>query len=73
VSNFGRNKVTVTVTCAMCEQEQPPIVLQQHQLIAWRNGAKIQDVMPNESAARRELMLSGTCDPCFQKMFAEEE
>ena len=33
------------------------------------NGALIQDAMPYLSADDRELLISGTCGACFDKMF----
>lgn len=29
----------------------------------------IQDLMPYLSASERELLISSTCGPCFEKMF----
>ena len=36
---------------------------------AWENGKLIQDVMPYLSADEREVLISGICGPCFDKMF----
>ena len=36
---------------------------------AWRSGELIQDALPEVSADDRELLLSGTCGPCFDKFF----
>ena len=33
----------------------------------------IQNAMPNLSADDRELLISGICGPCFDKMFPPEE
>tara|TARA_Y100000310_G_C20387451_1_gene671140 strand:+ start:362 stop:508 length:147 start_codon:yes stop_codon:yes gene_type:complete len=40
--------------------------------ISWNNGSYIQNAMPYLSADERELLISGTCGPCFDVMFAEE-
>jgi hypothetical protein len=32
---------------------------------AWRDGACIQDAMPDLSANERELLISGTCKDCW--------
>lgn len=39
----------------------------------WINGkGRIQDLMPYLSPDDRELMISGTCGPCFDKIFGAE-
>ena len=38
----------------------------------WRKGAHIQDVMPRLSADIRELLISGICGSCFDKIFPDE-
>jgi len=39
----------------------------------WMEGELIQDAMPYLSADERELLISGTCGTCFDKMFGSEE
>ncbi len=39
----------------------------------WKSGELIQRVFPDLSEAHREIMISGTCGKCFDKLFAEEE
>ena len=39
----------------------------------WMEGELIQDAMPYLSADERELLISGTCETCFDKMFGSEE
>ena len=36
---------------------------------AWHNGALIQEVFDYLTAGQRELMLSNTCDTCWNKFF----
>ena len=36
---------------------------------AWRSGELIQDALPELSADDRELLMSGTCGPCFDNFF----
>lgn len=42
-------------------------------LDAYRNGALIQRALPMLSAGDRELLISGICGPCFDKLFEEVE
>ena len=39
----------------------------------WKNGELIQDAMPYLSPDEREILISGTCGPCFDRMFGEGE
>lgn len=39
----------------------------------WLNGTHIQTAMPQVSAAERELLMSGICGVCFDKMFGEDD
>ena len=39
----------------------------------WQGGVFVQDAFPDLSAAERELLISGTCDPCFRLLFADDE
>ena len=39
----------------------------------WMEGELIQDAMPYLTPDERELLISGTCGTCFDKMFGSEE
>jgi hypothetical protein len=64
--------VELKVTCQSCGIEQPAFNLDHFQLLQWRQGVKIQDILPDESPDRREVLISATCGTCFDKMFAGE-
>ena len=70
---FGANKVFIVIDCGSCGRAQAPITVEHRQLSAWRNGAHIQTVMPELSPAQRELLISGTCDSCFSRMFGGDD
>lgn len=38
----------------------------------WQAGALIQYAMPDLSANEREILISGVCGPCFDKMFPDD-
>lgn len=66
-------KLTVTVNCHVCRKDQvfevPEAGYRQ-----WRDrGAFIQNALPTVDIAHRELLISGTCGPCFDKMWKEED
>lgn len=37
---------------------------------AWLNGIGIQHALSELSPGERELLMSGICEPCFDRMFA---
>ena len=39
----------------------------------WRSGEFIQDAMPYLTAEERELLISGTCNDCWEEMLGQEE
>ena len=39
---------------------------------AWRNGQLIDTALPHLDRDRRELLISGVCSECFDKMFGED-
>ena len=63
----------VIVKCIWCKQSIL-VSCTQEQLDEWRKGNRlIQDVMPNVPKGERELLISGTCDACFDRMARTEE
>jgi hypothetical protein len=40
---------------------------------AWTAGAFIQDAFPNMPVDERELLLTGTCAPCWDTLWSEDE
>lgn len=57
---------------AGCKREFEVPVTEQ-QLSKWRGGVLIQKAMPSLSPDQRELLISGTCGECWEKMFKEED
>ncbi len=41
--------------------------------VSWQSGKYIQDALPELSAGERELLISGTCDECWQRFLPEED
>ena len=66
------NKIQITKTCNLCQQKTG-LWVQPKDYAAWQGGAHIQDVMPYLPADQRELLISGTCGTCFDKLFPEDE
>jgi hypothetical protein len=43
------------------------------QIMLWRAGSKIQDVMPHLTPDEREFLISGMLPGEWEKLFGEEE
>lgn len=63
--------ITVARTCRICKKVHQ-LELPRAGYIAWQQGEYIQKALGHLSADGRELLISGVCGPCFDKMFPEE-
>lgn len=63
---------TVKLTCRKCKGSET-IAFSEDQEQRWRNGALIQNVAPELTADQREVLISGTCGVCFEKMFGGDD
>ena len=62
----------IKTRCRVCGVTHT-LMVNLHDMGRWQNGSLIQDAMPYLSADERELLISGTCGTCFDKMFGSEE
>ena len=62
----------INVQCRCCKNVLP-LDVNLIDFVFWKNGMPIQNAMPYLSAGERELLISGTCEPCFDRMFSSEE
>lgn len=60
------------VKCLICKTPHD-IDVTEEQVAAWKNGTLIQSAMPDVPAPLRELLISGVCPVCWDKMFAEPD
>lgn len=61
----------VEVECIMCHTKHT-ILVPVGGYTQWAKGqAKIQEALPGLTDDERELLVSGICGQCFDKMFAE--
>ena len=69
---MNNEKTTMWTTCRVCKNQ---VEMQVHieDVTAWENGKLIQDAMPYLTPGEREVLISGTCEPCFDRMFGEGE
>jgi hypothetical protein len=66
------NDITVNIICHMCSA-LTTFNVPRDGYQAWQEGTLIQKALPGLSPSQRELLISGTCDTCFDKLFAEED
>jgi len=62
-------KETYSKKCIKCKKEIE-FKAKSEDIEKWKKGAYIQDVMPYLKVDERELLISGICGPCFDKMFS---
>ena len=65
-----KNKEITVAMCRVCGTNIE-LLVDPLDFEAWQEGKYIQDAMPYLSAGERELLISGTCDDCWGKMFGE--
>ena len=62
----------IEVECRMCGK-QYNLKAEKEDIQKWMNGMNIQDALPYMPAEQRELLISGTCPECWDKLFGGEE
>jgi hypothetical protein len=67
-SNYICHGNSTTALCSLCE-ETFELPVSQAQIDTWSKGGLIQRVMPQLTKDQRELLISGTCGPCFEELF----
>lgn len=61
-----------TQPCSGCGQTAF-FSMTQEQYNAWKQGEHVQSIFPDWSPDDREMLISGTCPPCWAEMWTEEE
>ncbi len=64
------NMRTIEKTCIQCKQVKQ-VTAPESEFRAWESGQLIQRAMRSLSEGDCELLISSTCGPCFDKLFAE--
>lgn len=65
-------KQVYKIRCVHCGKVIP-IQAYPTDVLAWQNGAYIQDTMKYLSAADREMFISQTCNDCWNDIFGDED
>lgn len=65
------NEVIIKVNCEICNEEHW-FDMTQLQYKRWtKQKDLIQNIFPEMSVDEREILVSGICSSCYDKMFAE--
>jgi len=70
IVTMDENQAIINVACKKCNTNHT-IVLDKERYIKWQTGTRIQVVFPEVDADTREILISGICGSCFDKMFME--
>lgn len=70
-SFLGKKVEVVTLPCIVCGKTHT-FSLSADAYSRWQNGEFIQNCFPSLSAGDREVLISGTCESCFNKLFPAE-
>ena len=65
-------KMIIEAECRMCGK-QFRLKAEKEDIHKWMNGMNNQDALPYMPAEERELLISGTCPECWNKLFPAEE
>ena len=60
--------ITLIVNCIMCGSEHS-IAVPEEGFNQWQRGVAIQYALPGLTASERELLISGVCPVCWDKLF----
>ena len=62
----------VAVPCRLCDTVHD-LTVNVEGYVNWQAGEFIQDALPELSCDERELLISGACGACFDKLFPSED
>jgi hypothetical protein len=67
----------IRVTCFSCNEEKTVTLTDEQytRYLGWKTGVipHIQDALPDVPAGKRELLISGMCEECWDRMIGEDE
>lgn len=67
---IGGTIVQIKRTCPECRKKQS-VKVYQEDFDRWQAGTHIQNAMPYLDANSREMLLTGICPECWDKMFRD--
>jgi len=70
IVTMDENQAVIDIACKKCNVNHT-IILDKERYIKWQTGTPIQRVFPEIDIDTRELMISGICGPCFDKLIED--
>jgi len=64
--------IGIKCSCPLCGSEKV-IIVRHVDYIDWMGGAHTQDAFPYVPAEEREMLISGICPDCYDRMFADSD
>lgn len=68
---INKKETTIVTTCPFCGHTNF-IEVNESDYFDWDDGALIQNAFPYLSADEREMLKTGICPTCWEKMFGGE-
>ena len=65
--------VYLPMSCTLCGKGHETFILDRARFERWQAGEFIQVAFPGLSAADREVIMTGTHDECFNRLFPDDE
>ena len=72
MSKINYKEVTVVTACPFCGHANE-VEVNEIDYLDWQDGMLVQNAFPYLSANEREMLISGICPTCLEKMFPPEE
>jgi len=69
---YNRHEVCIITQCPFCGRGNE-VEVNETDYLDWDDGKMAQDAFPYLSADEREMLISGCCPQCWNKMFGGEE
>jgi hypothetical protein len=63
---------TIHATCPLCDDTKD-IAVPTFGFHRWKQGALIQNALPEISAGDRERLITGYCEECWNTLFPDDE
>ena len=66
-------QMEMAIKCVRCREVYTIYAIKTEDYQRWVNGeGYIQDLMPYLESWEREMLISATCDKCWQEMFGDD-
>ena len=72
MKKINYREVEIMTACPFCGHAHG-VFVNEADYWDWQDGALAQDAFPYLSANEREMLISGICPTCWDKMFPTEE